>query len=48
MVEEYLPKTLYLVDISNDGRLDVVVWGVKVDGEGEVEENCLVAFVRQD
>ncbi len=35
MVEEYLPKTLYLVDVSGDGRLDIVVWGAKMtSGKG--------------
>jgi len=31
MVDNYVPKSIYLVDISGDGRLDFVVWGVSND-----------------
>ena len=43
MVDDYLPKSIYLLDISGDGRLDFVVWGSKTSME---KANCLVAFVR--
>lgn len=29
-----IPKTIFLVDISGDGRQDIVIWGQKKNGDG--------------
>lgn len=29
MIDNYLPQTIYLSDISGDGRLDFIVWGLR-------------------
>ena len=31
MINNFIPKTIYLLDISADGRLDFVVWGLRTN-----------------
>lgn len=46
MLDDFIPKTIYLLDVSADGRLDFVLWGVKTISEGQ-SLNSLAAYVRQ-
>lgn len=48
MIDGYVPKTFYLLDVSGDGRMDIIVWGSKPANSQELSENCLVPFIRTD